>query len=60
MRATSVTCRSASARIFVQIDGELAGNLPMTAEAVPNALRLIVPADYERREVSRPALQVCA
>ncbi len=61
MRATSVECRSASGNpVFVQVDGELAGNLPLTAEAVPNALRLIVPSEYERREVSRSALQVCA
>jgi diacylglycerol kinase (ATP) len=62
LHATSVSC-SASSRpgpVFVQVDGELAGNLPMTAEAVPGALRLLVPAEYERREVSRPALKVCA
>ncbi|MFL6414589.1 MAG: diacylglycerol/lipid kinase family protein [Bryobacteraceae bacterium] len=61
MHAKSVTCRSSSGNsVFVQIDGELAGNLPMTAEAVPNALKLLVPAEYERREISRSALQVCA
>lgn len=61
MRATSVACKSNSGSpVFVQVDGELAGNLPLTAEAVPNALKLLVPAEYERREVSRSAVQVCA
>ncbi len=61
MHATSVACKSDGANpVFVQVDGELAGNLPMTAEIVPNALTLLVPAEYERREISRSALQVCA
>jgi diacylglycerol kinase family enzyme len=61
MRATSVICKSPTpSPIFMQVDGELAGELPITAEAVPNALRLLMPAEYERREVSRSALQVCA
>src|SRR4051812_14968126 len=61
IRASSVTCKSASGGpVFVQVDGELAGHLPMTVEAVPDALTLLVPAKYEKREVSRPAIQVCA
>lgn len=61
MHASSVVCKSdAAVPVFVQVDGELAGNLPMTAETVSDALKLLVPAEYERREISRPALQVCA
>ena len=61
MRSTSVACKSSPGHpVFVQVDGELAGNLPLTAETVPNALKLVLPAEYERREVSRSALQVCA
>jgi diacylglycerol kinase (ATP) len=61
IRATSVACKSASGNpVFLQVDGELAGNLPMAAVAVPRALKLLVPAEYERREVSRSALKVCA
>jgi diacylglycerol kinase family enzyme len=61
IRATSVACKSASRNPgFLQVDGELAGNLPMAAVAVPRALKLLVPAEYERREVSRSALKVCA
>ncbi|MFL6450626.1 MAG: diacylglycerol/lipid kinase family protein [Bryobacteraceae bacterium] len=60
-RASSVTCKSAAGTpVLVQVDGELAGSLPFTAEAVPNALKLLVPAEYEKREVSRAALRVCA
>jgi len=32
----------------------------MTAETIPNALKLLVPAEYETREVSRSAVEVCA
>ena len=61
MRATSVSCASSSGDpILVQVDGELVGNLPMTAETIPNALKLLVPAEYEAREVSRSAVEVCA
>jgi diacylglycerol kinase (ATP) len=61
MRSNSVTCKSSPGNpIFVQVDGELAGNLPLTAETTPNTLKLLVPAEYERREASRSDLQVCA
>jgi diacylglycerol kinase (ATP) len=61
MRSKIVSCKSSPEHsILVQVDGELAGNLPLTAETVPNALKLLVPAEYERREGSRSALQVCA
>jgi diacylglycerol kinase (ATP) len=61
LRATTVTCRNSSGTpILVQVDGELAGNIPITAESVPSALNLLVPSEYERREVARFALQVCA
>jgi diacylglycerol kinase (ATP) len=61
VRSSSVSCKSAPGHpIFVQVDGELAGNLPLTADTVPDALKLLVPAEYERREASRSGLQVCA
>jgi diacylglycerol kinase (ATP) len=62
MHAKSVSCRvSPGHSVFVQVDGELAGNLPISAEAVPNALTLLVSPKYEQNEVSRAAaLQVCA
>ncbi|MFL6546715.1 MAG: diacylglycerol/lipid kinase family protein, partial [Candidatus Udaeobacter sp.] len=61
LRAKSVSCQSASGDpVFVQVDGELAGVLPAEAEVLPNALNLLVPAEYLNREQSRAALQVCA
>lgn len=61
LRASSVSCKSLSGEpVLVQVDGELAGDLPMTAETVPNGLKLLIPASYLAREESRAALQVCA
>jgi len=36
-------------RIYVQLDGEYAGRLPATLEIVPDALTLMVPADFRER-----------
>jgi diacylglycerol kinase (ATP) len=36
-------------RVRVQIDGELAGQLPAEIRIVPDALTLLVPPEYERR-----------
>ncbi len=48
-----MTClQPENADIFVQIDGELAGKLPAKIEVVPNALTLLVPAAYLKRERS--------
>ena len=36
-------------RIYVQVDGEFAGHLPATLEIVPDALTLMIPADFRER-----------
>ncbi len=57
----SVICRPAKGSdVYVQVDGELAGVLPMTAEIVPDALTLLMPPDFLRRERSFAAVQACA
>ncbi len=38
--------------IYVQVDGELAGKLPARIELIPDALTLLAPRDYVRRERS--------
>ena len=40
-------------RIYVQIDGEYGGRLPATIEIVPDALSLLVPADFRARTPAR-------
>ena len=50
LRSRSVEFECASdSRIYVQIDGEVAGHLPATVEIVPSALTLLVPADFRER-----------
>jgi diacylglycerol kinase family enzyme len=49
VRARQVTLTGpGDSRVYVQIDGELAGQLPAKVEIVPDALTLLVPAEYER------------
>jgi diacylglycerol kinase family enzyme len=36
-------------RIYVQVDGEFAGHLPARIEIVPDALTLMIPADFRER-----------
>ncbi len=61
VRGYSVTCRAASgSQIAVQVDGELAAQLPFKAEIVPDALTLLAPAEYVAREQSYAAVPVCA
>jgi diacylglycerol kinase (ATP) len=36
-------------RIYAQVDGEFAGHLPAIIEIVPDALSLMVPADFHKR-----------
>ncbi len=60
LRGRSVTCDSAGRDIFVQIDGELAGKLPITADIIPGALTLLVPPQYLAREKALVAVPVCA
>lgn len=60
LHGRSVSCSQAAGNgIYVQVDGELAGNLPITAEILPNALTLLLPPEYVARErayVSVPAV----
>lgn len=57
----TVTCQRPSGEpVYVQVDGELAGALPFTAEIVPDALTLLVPPQYYAREQSLAAVPVCA
>jgi diacylglycerol kinase (ATP) len=54
LRGSSVSCRlpeeTVQTDIYVQVDGELSGKLPVTAEVVPNAITLLVPQSYWARE----------
>lgn len=36
-------------RVYVQVDGEFAGQLPVSVEMVPDALTLLVPSDFRQR-----------
>jgi len=57
----SVVCREPEgSRIYVQVDGELAGRLPITAEIAPHALTLLFPPEYLAREQSFAAVRACA
>ena len=50
LRAQSVTCHAPAREVFAQIDGELAGYLPVTAEILPDALTLLMTPQYLARE----------
>jgi YegS/Rv2252/BmrU family lipid kinase len=57
----SVTCNaSAGQGVFAQVDGELVGTLPMTAEIVPDALTLLLPAGFVAKEKAAVDLRACA
>ena len=57
----SVQCRPPEGSgIYVQVDGELAGQLPMTAEIACDALTLLMPPEYLAREESFAAVRACA
>jgi YegS/Rv2252/BmrU family lipid kinase len=61
LRGRSVTCHHPTGQnIFVQVDGELAGQLPMTAEIIPDALTLLVPVEYLTKEQSLVEVPACA
>jgi diacylglycerol kinase family enzyme len=54
LRARSISCRPLSGeQTHVQVDGELAGKLPVTVELLPGAITLMVPKSYWTREQSR-------
>ncbi len=53
LRGRSVTCLPVNSDgIYVQVDGELAGKLPATIGLIPDALTLLAPPDYVKRERS--------
>jgi diacylglycerol kinase (ATP) len=57
----TVTCQRPSGEpVYVQVDGELAGTLPITAEIIPEALTLLVPPQYYAREQSLMNVPACA
>lgn len=61
LRGRSVTCSAVGGeRIFAQVDGELAGQLPLTAELIPDALTLLVPPAYLAKEQSLIDIPACA
>jgi len=60
LHGRTVICKPKFGRKYVQVDGELAGLLPMTAEIVPNAVTLLAPAEYLAREQSYLEVAACA
>jgi diacylglycerol kinase (ATP) len=62
LRAQSVLCQAPPGRPgpYVQIDGELAGVLPATAEILPDALTLLMPAACLKRERALAEVTACA
>jgi YegS/Rv2252/BmrU family lipid kinase len=61
VHGTSITCSHADGNgVYVQIDGELAGNLPITAEIIPEALTVLLPPEYIAREQAYRSISICA
>jgi YegS/Rv2252/BmrU family lipid kinase len=61
LRARSISCRPLSGeQTHVQVDGELAGKLPVAVELLPGAITLMVPKSYWMREQSRMAVPAFA
>ena len=61
LRADSVTCEQPQGpAVFVQMDGELAGELPISAEVMADALTLLVPGKFLEREQAHAAVPVYA
>lgn len=57
----SITCKAVNGEgIFTQVDGELAGKLPISAEIVPDALTMLLPAEFVKREQSMLDIRACA
>lgn len=60
LRGRSVTCSAVGGeRIFAQLDGELAGQLPLAAEIIPDALTLLVPPVYLAKEQALLDVPAC-
>jgi diacylglycerol kinase (ATP) len=61
VRGCSVTCDQVEGQdIYSQIDGELAGKLPATAEIIPSALTLLTPPEYLAKERALVQVALCA
>ncbi len=61
LHGRAVTCHHPkNESIFVQVDGELAGKLPVHTKIIPDALTLLVPPEYLVRERTFAAVPVCA
>lgn len=61
LRAQSVACEAPdSGQIFVQVDGELAGSLPVTTRLLPDAITLLAPSAYLGRERVHAEIPACA
>jgi diacylglycerol kinase (ATP) len=61
LRGHSVVCQQRSNHpVFVQIDGELAGYLPVTTSIVPDALTLLVPQKFRLQEQAHVEVAACA
>jgi YegS/Rv2252/BmrU family lipid kinase len=61
VRGCSVTCEPVQGMdIYSQIDGELAGKLPATAEIIPDALTLLLPPEYLAKEQLLVQVPMCA
>ena len=60
LRARSVTCEQPAGNgISVQLDGELAGSLPIAARILPDAVTLLAPAAYVARERAHADVVAC-
>ena len=61
LHGRSVTCQEMpNENIYVQVDGELAGKLPVHTEIIPDALTILVPPEYLVREQVFAADPICA
>jgi diacylglycerol kinase family enzyme len=61
VRGRVVSCQSADkSDIYVQVDGELIGHLPVTAEIVPDSLTLLLPPEFLAKEQAAGDVAVCA
>ncbi len=60
-RGRTVSCQALdNSEIYVQVDGELAGHLPMSAEIVPDSLTLMLPPEFLSKEQAAVNVAVCA
>jgi YegS/Rv2252/BmrU family lipid kinase len=61
LHGKSVSCLPpAAAKIYVQVDGELTGRIPMSADIMPDALTLLMPPEYLAKEQRLFAVPACA